>query len=37
MLEISEERAATADNYIGFFGFMNIIAIGLLLYVARLR
>jgi hypothetical protein len=32
---ISEEKATMASNYIAFYGFMNIIAAGLLFYIAR--
>jgi hypothetical protein len=32
---ISEEKGAMASNYIAFYGFMNIVAVGLLFYIAR--
>jgi len=32
---ISEEKDAAASNYIAFYGFMNIVAVGLLFYIAR--
>ena len=35
MLGISEEKVATAANYIGYYGFLNLLAVGLLIYIAR--
>jgi hypothetical protein len=35
MLAVSEQQAAEASNYIAFYGFMNILAVGLLFYIAR--
>ena len=35
MLVVSEQQAAEASNYIAFYGFMNILAVGLLFYIAR--
>jgi hypothetical protein len=35
MLTVSEQQAAEASNYIAFYGFMNILAVGLLFYIAR--
>ena len=34
-LAVSEERVQTAANYIGYYGFLNMVAIGLLFYIAR--
>ena len=31
----SEEKVATAANYIGYYGFLNLLAVGLLIYLAR--
>lgn len=35
MLAVSEQQAAEASNYIAFYGFMNVLAVGLLFYIAR--
>ena len=35
ILGISEEKVATAANYIGYYGFLNLLAVGLLIYIAR--
>jgi len=34
-VQISEEKTAMASNYVAFYGFMNIVAVGLLFYIAR--
>jgi len=34
-VQISEEKTAMASNYVAFYGFMNIIAVGLLFYISR--
>jgi hypothetical protein len=35
VLEYSEEKVATAASYIGYYGFLNLMAVGLLIYLAR--
>lgn len=35
ILQQSEEKVATAANYIGYYGFLNLLAVGLLIYLAR--
>ena len=35
MLEISQQQNAEASNYMAFYGFMNLLAVGLLFYIAR--
>jgi hypothetical protein len=35
VLALSEERVATAASYIGYYGFLNLLAVGLLIYLAR--
>jgi hypothetical protein len=35
VLVLSEEKVATAASYIGYYGFLNLLAVGLLIYVAR--
>ena len=35
MLDISQEKASAATNYISFYGFLNIVAVGLLFYISR--
>jgi hypothetical protein len=34
-VQISEEKTAAASNYIAFYGFMNMVAVGLLFYISR--
>ncbi len=34
MLAISEEKNKVASNYIGMYGFLNLVAVGLLIYIA---
>jgi hypothetical protein len=34
MVEVTEEKNKIAYNYLGLYGFLNIIAIGLLIYIA---
>lgn len=35
VLELSDEKVATAASYIGYYGFLNLLAVGLLIYIAR--
>jgi hypothetical protein len=35
VLALSEEKVATAVNYVGYYGFLNLLAVGLLIYLAR--
>jgi hypothetical protein len=35
VLALSEEKVATAASYIGYYGFLNLLAVGLLIYIAR--
>ncbi len=34
MVEVTKEKNKQASNYLGLYGFMNLVAVGLLLYVA---
>lgn len=34
MVDITQEKNVTASNYLGLYGFLNLVAIGLLIYVA---
>ena len=34
MLKLTEERNKAAQNYLGLYGFLNLIAIGLMIYIA---
>jgi len=34
MLKLTEERNRAAQNYLGLYGFLNLIAIGLMIYIA---
>jgi len=36
MLKITEEKNKVAHNYLGLYGFLNIIAIGLMIYIAAI-
>jgi hypothetical protein len=33
-LELLKEKNKTATNYLGVYGFMNLVAVGLLIYIA---
>jgi hypothetical protein len=35
MISISEEKATAASNYVAFYGFLNLLAVGLLFYIAK--
>ena len=35
VLELSQEKVAMAASYIGYYGFLNLLAVGLLIYIAR--
>jgi hypothetical protein len=35
VLDLSDEKVATAASYIGYYGFLNLLAVGLLIYIAR--
>lgn len=34
MVEVTEEKNRMASNYLGLYGFLNLVAVGLLIYVA---
>lgn len=34
MVEVTEEKNRVASNYLGLYGFLNLVAVGLLIYVA---
>jgi hypothetical protein len=34
MVEVSEEKNRVASSYLGLYGFLNLVAIGLLIYVS---
>ena len=34
MVEVTQEKNRYASNYLGFYGFLNLVAVGLLLYIA---
>jgi hypothetical protein len=34
MVEITEQKNKIASNYLGLYGFLNLVAIGLLIYVS---
>jgi hypothetical protein len=33
MVEVTKEKNKQASNYLGLYGFMNLVAVGLLLYI----
>lgn len=36
IIEVTEEKNKVASNYLGLYGFLNLVAVGLLIYVAAL-
>jgi hypothetical protein len=36
LIEVTEEKNRGASNYLGLYGFLNLVAVGLLIYVAAL-
>jgi hypothetical protein len=37
MVDITMEKNKVAANYLGIYGFLNMIAIGLIIYVAGIK
>jgi hypothetical protein len=37
MVEVTQEKNKVASNYLGLYGFLNLVAIGLLIYVSAGR
>lgn len=37
MVEVTEEKNKVASNYLGLYGFLNLVAVGLLIYVSAVR